>query len=234
MSVELITILIFASLMLLLATGLPVVFALGSVSVIFAYFLLGPAFLGNFVLSMFRLMNINAMLAVPLFIFMGNILERSGVADDLYDMMNKWFGIIPGGLALGTIVICTIFAAMSGVSAAATVTMGLIALPAMLKRGYDKKLAVGCIMAGGGLGQLIPPSSQMIVWALWANESVGQMFIGGIIPGLILASLFFFYILIRCLLNRDMAPYDPKEDRATWGEKLVALKAVILPVLIIL
>jgi len=234
MSVELITILMFASLMLLLATGLPVVFALGSVSVIFAYFLIGPSFLGQFALSMFRLMNINAMLAIPLFIFMGNILERSGVADDLYEMMNKWFGMVPGGLALGTILICTIFAAMSGISAAATGTMGLIALPAMLKRGYDKKLAVGCIMAGGGLGQLIPPSSQMIVWALWANESVGQMFIGGIIPGLILASLFFFYILIRCLFNRDLAPFNSAEDRASWNEKLVALKAVILPILIIL
>ena len=160
---------LFGSMFLVLLTGLPVVFGLGGISVILTYFMLGPPALGMAVSAMFGVMNNFGFLAVPLFLFMANILERSGVADDLYDMMHKWFGRVPGGLAIGTIIICTVFAAISGVSAAGIVTMGVIALPAMLKRGYDKYIAVGCVLAGGGLGQLIPPSSMMIVWALQAT-----------------------------------------------------------------
>jgi tripartite ATP-independent transporter DctM subunit len=233
MSIELLTVLLFATMIVLLLTGLPIVFVLGSVSILFAYFIVGPGVLGLVASNMYRLMNIFSMLAIPLFLFMAGVLERSGVADDLYTMMHRWVGQIPGGLAIGTILICTIFAAMSGVSAAATVTMGLIALPAMFKRGYDKKLTIGCIAAGGGLGQLIPPSSMMIVWALWANESVGQMFIGGIIPGLILSALFITYIAIRCIRKPQLAPAIPREEMPSWKEKIISLKAVILPILII-
>jgi tripartite ATP-independent transporter DctM subunit len=224
---------LFGSMFLVLLTGLPVVFGLGGISVILTYFMLGPSALGMAVSSMFGVMNNFGFLAVPLFLFMANILERSGVADDLYDMMHKWFGRVPGGLAIGTIIICTIFAAISGVSAAGIVTMGVIALPAMLKRGYDKYIAVGCIAAGGGLGQLIPPSSMMIVWALQAGESVGQMFLGGILPGIILSALYIAYILIRCLINPRLGPPISKDEKCGWKEKFIALRAVILPFLLI-
>jgi tripartite ATP-independent transporter DctM subunit len=224
---------LFGSMFLVLLTGLPVVFGLGGISVILTYFMLGPPALGMAVSAMFGVMNNFGFLAVPLFLFMANILERSGVADDLYDMMHKWFGRVPGGLAIGTIIICTVFAAISGVSAAGIVTMGVIALPAMLKRGYDKYIAVGCIAAGGGLGQLIPPSSMMIVWALQAAESVGQMFLGGILPGIILAALYIAYILIRCIINPRLGPPISRDEKCGWREKFIALRAVILPFLLI-
>ena len=224
---------LFGSMFLVLLTGLPVVFGLGGISVILTYFMLGPPALGMAVSAMFGVMNNFGFLAVPLFLFMANILERSGVADDLYDMMHKWFGRVPGGLAIGTIIICTVFAAISGVSAAGIVTMGVIALPAMLKRGYDKHIAVGCVLAGGGLGQLIPPSSMMIVWALQAAESVGQMFLGGILPGIILAALYIAYILIRCIINPRLGPPISRDEKCGWREKFIALRAVILPFLLI-
>ena len=131
MGVEFLTIFLFASMILLLMTGLPVVFVMGSVSVLFAYFLIGPASLGIMATSMYGLMNQFVLIAIPLFVFMANIMERSNIADNLYTMMYKWFGQLRGGLAMGTVLICTIFAAMSGISAAAVVTMSLIALPSI-------------------------------------------------------------------------------------------------------
>jgi tripartite ATP-independent transporter DctM subunit len=232
-SVELAMILMFASLLVLLATGLPVAFAMGAVSLLFGYFLWGPQSLIVIATSAFSVINSFALLAIPLFIFMANVLQDSGVADDLFTMMHKWFGSLNGGLAMGTVLICTVFAAMSGVSAAATISMGLIALPAMLKRGYDKKIAVGSISAAGGLGQLIPPSVMMIIWSLLAQESVGQMFLGGVIPGLILSSLFIIYIGVRCSLQRDLGPSIPPEERLGWKEKFISLRAIALPVFLI-
>ncbi len=147
--------------------------------------------------------------------------------------MHRWAGPLRGGLAVGTVVICTLFAAMSGVSAAGTVTMGIIALPQMLRRGYDKRIAIGCIMAGGALGVLIPPSIVMIIYGLFSGVSVGRLFMGGILPGLILSSLFIAYILIRCSLNPSLGPALPPAERSTLGEKLTSLRAVILPVLLV-
>lgn len=234
MPIELLTFLMFLSLMVLMATGLPIVFCMGSVAILFSYVLMGPASLGLVALSMYTLMNNFVLLAIPLFIFMASILERSGVADDLFLMIYKWFGRIRGGLAIGTILICTVFGAMAGVSAAATVTMGLIALPSMVKRGYDKKLAIGAISAGGALGQLIPPSIAMIIWSLMAEESAGQMFLGGVIPGLILAGMFIIFIGIQCYFNPATGPSIPEDERASWNEKLASLRAVILPIVIII
>ncbi len=228
------TLILFVAMIIALLTGIPVVFGLGGVSVILTYFMLGAPGLGMAVSAIFGVMNNFGFLAVPLFVFMAAMLERSGVADDLYETMHKWFGAVPGGLAIGTIIICTIFAAMSGVSAAGIVTMGVIALPAMRKRKYDKYISIGCVAAGGGLGQLIPPSSLMIVWALQASESVGRMFLGGIIPGLILALLYIAYIFVKCLLHPQTGPRIPREERASWKEKLISLKAVILPVCLII
>ena len=174
------------------------------------------------------------LIAIPLFIFMGNVLTVSNIAEDAYSMAQKWIGGLKGGLAIGTVVICTLFAACTGISGAATVTMGLIALPAMLSRSYDKHLAVGCIMGGGALGVLIPPSLMMILYGFIAPESVGRLFAGGIVPGLILSGMFIAYILILCALKPANGPAVPSAERASWPEKLSSIKGVILPILLII
>ena len=234
MSIELITILIFGSVVVGLALGLPLAFALGGVAVVFTFFLWGPEALYMVASRTFGVMSAFILVAIPLFIFMANVLERSGSAEDLYSMMYHWMGPLRGGLAMGTVVICTLFAAMAGISGAATVTMGLIALPSMLKRHYDKNIAVGCIAAGGALGILIPPSVIMIIYALMAGVSVGKMFLGGIFPGLILATLFIVYIGIRCAFQRQLGPVVPPEERVGWREKLISIRAVIIPVLLVI
>jgi tripartite ATP-independent transporter DctM subunit len=145
-------------------------------------------------------------------------------------MMHLWCGGLRGGLAIGTLGICAVFAAMVGISGAAVVAMGTIALPSMLERGYDKKMALGVINTGGGWGILIPPSILMILYALITGVSVGKMFAAGIMPGILLMVLTAIYILVRCHLQPELAPALPKEERGTWPEKLRALRAVLLPI----
>jgi len=234
MSIEVITLLLFGSLILFLALGLPLAFVLGGVGVVGCYFLWGPKGLFVAAAQTYGAMGKFSLLAIPLFIFMAMILERAGVADDLYAMMHRWMGPVRGGLAMGTVLICAIFAAMSGISATATVSMGLIALPAMLKRKYDKIMAMGCISGGGALGILIPPSVPMIIYATLTGESIGGLFAGGILPGLLLTLIFILYIGIRCFFQPALGPALPKEERATWEEKFASLRAVVLPIMIIL
>lgn len=234
MSIEIITLLIFGTLFLLLALGVPVAFALGAVGVGFTIFLWGTPALFNMALVIFKNMSSAILLAIPLFLLMANFLQHSGIADTAYETAYRWMGPLRGGLAMGTIVICTMFAAMSGVSGAATVTMGLIAIPSMLKRGYDKLIAVGTVAAGGVLGIIIPPSVIMILYASFTRESVGGLFFGGIIPGIIVASLHITYIGIRSYLQPHLAPAIAPEERAGWREKFVSLKAIILPVALII
>jgi len=233
MSIENLTLFVFGLFLLVLAMGLPVVFSLGGVAVIATYFLWGPQALHMIASRTFTGANSFVLLAIPMFIFMGCMLERSGMARDLYSMMYKWMGPIRGGLAIGTVVICAIFAAMVGISGAATVSMGLVALPSMLKHNYNKQIAIGCISAGGALGVLIPPSVLMIILGLYTNTSIGKLYAGGILPGILLSFLFSLYIFLACLFKKDLGPALPPEERVTWGEKLVALKAVILPIALI-
>ena len=233
MSIEMITVLLFGALILLLALGLPLAFVMGGVGVVGSYFLWGDKGLFLVVSQTYGAMGKFTLLAIPLFIFMAMILERAGVADDLYTLMHRWMGPLRGGLAIGTVIICTIFAAMSGISGAATVSMGVIALPAMLKRNYDKTIAMGCISGGGALGILIPPSVPMILYATLTGESIGGLFAGGVMPGLLLAALFILYIGIRCYFQPSLGPALPVEERVSWREKIISLKAVSLPVLII-
>ncbi|WP_157018110.1 TRAP transporter large permease [Mesorhizobium xinjiangense] len=232
MSIELVTLLFFGALLFFLLLGLPLTFVLGGVSVVFLYFDRGPLAFYMVTSQVWGTMNSFTLIAIPLFVFMAMVMERTGVAKDLYDMMYLWWGGMRGGLAIGTVGICAIFAAMCGISGAAVVAMGTIALPNMLERGYDKKLALGCINAGGGLGILIPPSVIMILYSLITGVSVGKMFTAGILPGLLLTVMLALYIGLRCLVQPELGPALPKEDRASWPEKLRALRSVILPILI--
>jgi len=234
MSIEILTILFFLSLLLFLALGVPLSFVLGGVSIIFIYATWGPQAFYMVAAQTWGAMNKFTLVAVPLFIFMAMILERSGVANDLYDMMYLWFGPVSGGLAIGTVVICAIFAAMCGISGAAVVSMGTIALPSMLNRNYDKLLAVGCINSGGGWGILIPPSVIMILYALISGESVGKLFAGGVFPGLLLLVMVSGYIAIRCYFQPHLGPALPREERGDWKRKMAAFKAVFLPIIIVL
>lgn len=227
---EWLTIILFGSLVLLLMAGLPLVFAIGGVATFFIIFLWGPHALPILANRTYMAMDMFLLVAVPMFIFMGAMLQRCGIAEDMYELMYHWLGGLRGGLAAGTVMICTLFAAMVGISGAATTSMGLIALPSMLKRGYKKELAIGCISAGGSLGILIPPSVLMIILALTSRVSVGQMFIAGILPGLLLAGLFIAYILIRAYFQKDLAPAVPTEGRLPRRERLRLLSALVLPI----
>lgn len=233
MSIEMITLLFFSALLLFLVMGLPLTFVLGGVSVVFLYFTWGADAFYMVSSQIWSTMGNFTLVAIPLFVFMAMVLERTGVAKDLYRMMFLWWGGVRGGLAIGTLGICALFAAMCGISGAAVVAMGTIALPSMLERGYDKRMVLGCINTGGGWGILIPPSILMILYSLITGVSVGQMFAAGVLPGLLLMALTCAYIVIRCYFQPELAPALPKGERASWGEKMRALKAVILPILIV-
>ena len=234
MDMGLITLLIFASFLLSLFLGLPVAFCLFSIAMVPAIIILGPSAIHLAFYSSFGAMTLDIFLAIPLFVAMSTVIESSGIASALYDTMYKWFGPLRGGLAIGTVAICTIIAAMTGLGGTGVVTMGIIAVPEMLKRGYDKGLAIGCIPPGGALGPLIPPSAPMITIAAFANLSVAKMFIGGIVPGLALSLCYCIYIGIKAYRNPRLAPALPREERATWREKLISLRGVILPVILII
>ncbi|RRH69769.1 TRAP transporter large permease [Falsigemmobacter faecalis] len=233
MSLELITLLLFGGLLVLLMLGTPLSFALGGLSSVFLYATWGPE--GFFMVGsrLWSTMGSFTLISIPMFVLMALILERTGVARALYRMMHLWVGGLPGGLAIGTVLICTIFASMVGISGAAVVAMGAVALPAMLSRGYDKELALGCINAGGGLGVLIPPSVLMIIYSMNTGASVGKLFAAGMLPGLLLAVLVALYIAIRCYFQPQLGPALPKEQRGSWPEKFAALRAVFLPLLIV-
>ncbi|MEZ5652373.1 MAG: TRAP transporter large permease subunit [Burkholderiaceae bacterium] len=233
LSIEVLTALFFGLLFIFIMLGVPLTFVLGGLSVIFLYFQQGPIAFYLIASKMWDLMETSSLIAIPLYVFMAMLLERSGVAHALFRMMHLWWGGVRGGLAIGTVAICTIFAAMSGISGAAVVTMGTIALPQMLERGYDKRLALGAINAGGGWGILIPPSILMVLYALISEVSVGKLFAAGVGPGLLLFVLVSLYIGIRCWFQPHLGPALPPEERGSWGDKFKALSAVFLPIFII-
>ncbi len=233
MSIELIAILMFSLLLVLMVLGLPIAFCLGSVGIIFGYVFWGPSSLALVSTNLYGFMSDFILLAIPLFVFMANMLQHSGVAENLYNAMYKWFGPIRGGLAIGTVVICAIIAAMSGLSATGTLSTGIVGIPEMLKRKYDKNVAIGSVAAGGALGVLIPPSVPMVVYSFLTAVSVGKMFLGGVLPGLLLTFLYISYIGIRSYISKDLCPALQPEERASWREKLKATKSVILPILLI-
>jgi len=230
---ELVLLIMFAGLVALILTGLPLAFVLGALAMVFTLLLWGSNALVITVLQTFDTMTSEVLLAIPLYVLMAALLQRSGIIESLYRAMELWFSRVSGGLAVGTVVICTIMAAMTGIVGAAVAAMGILALPSMLRRGYDARLALGTICAGGTLGILIPPSVITIVYAVTAQISVGQMFIGGIVPGLLLASLYIGYIVVRTLLDPRLAPVGEDVAEAALAERLAALSALVLPTFII-
>ncbi len=232
--IGLLTLLMFGSLIFLLMLGLPLAFVTGGLGVVFL-FLCGDMDMINILPSrIFPFMTDYQLSAIPLFIFMANVLERAGMIEQLFDVVYKILGGLKGGLATASIIASTILAAMVGVIGACEVTMGIIALPAMLKRGYDQKLACGSINAGGTLGILIPPSILAILFAVVAQQSVGELFIGAVIPGLILSGMFIAYVTIRCYINPKLGPPLPKEERISFKEKLLLLQGIIAPIMLII
>ena len=233
MSIELLSFLFVAVFVVILLTGLPLAFATGAVAVFFAVVLFGLPGLTLIVGRVFTLMGNYVLLSVPLFIFMACVLEQAGIAEAIFRAAHVWAGQIRGGLAVAVIISCALMAAMVGVIGAEIVTMGVVALPAMLSRGYKKELALGCICAGGGLATLIPPSVVFIMYGLTAGVSIGQLYVAGVIPGLMLAAMYIAYIIIRCKFRPDFAPPASAEELAiSLRQKIALLKELILPGLV--
>jgi len=223
----LVTLILFSSLVIGIALGFPIAFVLAGIGVIFTFILWGTQALLMLPSMLYAEGTSFLLIAVPLFVLMANFLEASDIADDLYQAMYYWLGFLPGGLASGTVLICAIFAAMAGISGVATITMGLIAIPSMLKRNYSKKLALGTVSAGGALGILIPPSIIAVIYGSITGTSVGRLFMGGIIPGILLSLFFIAYITLLALINPKMAP--PLKEKHPLKEKLILLKGLIFP-----
>lgn len=231
MSIEIIILLI--GLVALMALGIPICFALMSVASIILLVFFGPAQMNVLNAAFVNQMMSESLLAIPMFALMAAFLQTSGIGSDIYEFFHKWMGGINGGLAMATVATTAVIAAMSGVAATATIAMGLIALPEMISRGYDKSLACGPVLAGGCLGPIIPPSTIMIIMASYTGVSAGWLFMGGVIPGVGLAIIFMIYIGIRCAINPKLGPGIPKEERPSWGEKFRVFGKVIVPIGII-
>lgn len=235
MSHEVIAISMFLGMMALLLTGQRVFASIGFVAVIAAVALWGDR--GGYDLaftSAIKLMNWFPMLTLPMFVWMGYVMSETRLADDLYRMFHVWLGALPGGLAIGTILLMVLVSAMNGLSVAGLAIGATIALPEMLRRGYDKVMVTGIIQGGSSLGILVPPSIVLVLYAMIARQPVGHLWLAGIFPGLLMAGLFIVYVVIRCGLNPRLAPRLPAEElaRITWAERLRLLRAGIVPLVI--
>jgi tripartite ATP-independent transporter DctM subunit len=234
MPYEMIAILMFSTMMLMLMTGQRVFGAIGFVAVVAAMLLWGDR--GGYDLGFsaaMKLMKWYPLLTLPMFIFMGYVLSESKIADDLYRMFHVWMGGVSGGLAIGTIGLMVLISAMNGLSVAGMAIGATIALPELLKRKYDKRMVTGVIQAGSSLGILVPPSVVLVLYAMIARQPVGQLWLAGVIPGLMMAGLFVAYIWIRCRINPDLGPVLPAAERnMPMREKLALLRAGVLPLFI--
>jgi len=235
MSPEILAFIMLGLIVLAIMIGIPVAFALASFPLVFGLFILGPRVFPMFGVQAFGVFLTYPFVAAPLFIFMGAIMERSGIADKLYDSFYHLLGPLPGGLAIATVAMATIFGACTGIVGAGVITIGLLALPSMLSRGYDKKLATGAIMVGGGLGVTIPPSVMLILYGCSAGVSISKLFIAAIIPGVLLGIMYIGYIYGKARIQPKVGPPISKEERIT-GEKLVRMVSLSLipPIFLIL
>ncbi|AMD02083.1 TRAP transporter large permease [Halomonas chromatireducens] len=233
MSYEMIALMMFSSMMLLLLTGQRVFGVIGFVGAASALLLWGDGGVEMPFNASFVLMNWYPLLTLPLFVFMGYMLSESGIAGDLYEMFHVWMGSLRGGLAVGTIGLMVVVSAMNGLSVAGMAIGASIALPELLRRGYDKIMVTGVIQAGSSLGILVPPSVVLVLYGMIARQPVGKLWLAGAIPGLILAAMFVIYIVVRCRLQPSLGPALPPEERdMSLGARLKLLRAGILPLLI--
>ena len=213
-SPTLVVIVMFGGVLITVLLGYPLFICLGGIGMVVGFLVLGPPVFNLLHMRVLDLISNYILLAVPLFVFMGTMIERSGAAERLYGGLHLWFGGFRGGLAIVTVLMGTILAACVGVIAASVTMMGLVALPSMLKRGYRKELACGSVCAGGTLGILIPPSVMLVIYGPMALISVGKLFMAAFIPGFVLSGLYCSYIAISCWLNPQWAPPVPVEERA--------------------
>ncbi|MGB0795779.1 MAG: TRAP transporter large permease [Paracoccaceae bacterium] len=232
MSQEHIALFMFASMMLMLFSGQRVFGAIGAIAAIAALALWGTGGQDIPFSAAMKLMKWYPLLTLPMFIFMGYVLSESRLADDLYRMFHVWFGNVSGGLAMGTIGLMVLISAMNGLSVAGMAIGATIALPELLRRGYDKIMVTGVIQAGSSLGILVPPSVVLVLYAMIARQPVGQLWLAGIVPGLMMAAMFIVYIWIRCRLNPALGPVATDLDGVTHTEKLRLLGAGVLPLVI--
>ena len=234
MSYDMIAILMFSTMMLMMMTGQRVFGAIGFVAVAASVSLWGVGGSDLGFSAAMKLMKWYPLLTLPMFIFMGYVLSESRLADDLYRMFHVWFGKVPGGLAIGTIALMVVISAMNGLSVAGMAIGATIALPELLKRNYDKLMVTGVIQAGSSLGILVPPSVVLVLYAMIARQPVGQLWLAGVFPGLMMASMFILYIWVRCRINPSLGPVLPPDELAliTRAEKLRLLRAGVLPLMI--
>ncbi|RXE47247.1 TRAP transporter large permease [Chromohalobacter israelensis] len=233
MSYEMIAIVMFSSMMLMLLTGQRVFGAIGFVGALAGVLLWGTGGVDIPFSSAMKLMKWYPLLTLPMFIFMGYVLSESRIADDLYRMFHVWMGPIKGGLAIGTIGLMVLISAMNGLSVAGMAIGATIALPELLRRGYNKIMVTGVIQAGSSLGILVPPSVVLVLYAMIARQPVGQLWLAGVLPGLMMAMLFVIYIYVRCRFQPSLGPVLPAEERnVSLAEKLRLLRAGLLPLVI--
>lgn len=233
MPYEMIAIVMFSAMMLMLLTGQRVFGAIGFVGALAGVLLWGTGGVDIPFSSAMKLMKWYPLLTLPMFIFMGYVLSESRIADDLYRMFHVWMGPVRGGLAIGTIGLMVLISAMNGLSVAGMAIGATIALPELLRRGYDKIMVTGVIQAGSSLGILVPPSVVLVLYAMIARQPVGQLWLAGVLPGLMMATLFIIYIYVRCRLQPSLGPVLPLEERnVSLAEKLRLLRAGLLPLMI--
>ena len=234
--IEAMPLILFGVLFLLLLLGFPVAFTLGGVSFILGYFTFGPTFFNLLPLRIWGVMTNYVLIAVPLFVFMGVMLEKSGLAEELLETMALLFGRLRGGLALSVVAVGAMLGASTGIVGATVVTMGLLSLPTMLKRGYRPEVAAGTISASGTLGQILPPSIVLVLLGSILNVSIGDMFLGAVFPGLVLVGLYMVYLIFIAIFKSDWAPAMPEEELAQFrGIAMVkrVFNAFVLPALLV-
>ena len=234
MSYEIIAVLMFSGMMLLLLTGQRVFAVIGFVGAFAALMLWGEGGAELSFTAIMKVMKWYPLLTLPLFVFMGYMLAESRIAEDLYRMFHVWMGPLRGGLAIGTIFMMVIISAINGLSVAGMAVGATIALPELLRRGYDKVMVTGVIQAGSTLGILIPPSVVLVLYGMIARQPVGNLWLAGVFPGLLMASMFVLYVVVRCWLQPNLGPALPREERESYplGEKLKLLRAGLIPLLI--
>ncbi|MCC7319940.1 MAG: TRAP transporter large permease subunit [Rubellimicrobium sp.] len=234
MDYNFIALVMFGGMIVLLLTGQRVFAVIGFVAAVAAIALWGTGGSAIPFTSTIKLMNWYPMLTLPMFVWMGYIMSETRMADDLYRMFHVWFGPVPGGLAIGTVLLMVLISAMNGLSVAGLAIGATIALPEMLKRGYDKVMITGVIQGGASLGILVPPSVVLVLYAMIARQPVGQLWLAGVFPGLLMAGIFIVYIVIRTGLRPTLGPPLSRDERAaiSWRDKLILLRAGAMPVII--